>query len=204
MNEHPNLDLYFSQLKRKLNRGIGILAKIRHFTPKHMLLKTLYFSLFNSDLIYGCQIWGQNQNEEFKKIEELQEKAMRIINFLPSNAPVEKQMYDMIILKLKDFIMLQISIFVKDWLSENAPGSSIDKFHPSKLPLNYKTRSLSTYQLKINNFKTERYGHKSIVNKCTLDWKNYQNIFEKKFQMMKRSDLLNKTCFLKQHNDQKD
>ena len=114
MNEHPNLDLYFSQLKRKLNRGIGILAKIRHFTPKHMLLKTLYFSLFNSDLIYGCQIWGQNQNEEFKKIEELQEKAMRIINFLPSNAPVEKQMYDMIIIKLKDFIMLQISIFVKD------------------------------------------------------------------------------------------
>ena len=100
--------------------------------------------------------------------------------------------------------MLQINIFVKDWLSENAPGSSIDKFHPSKLPLNCKTRSLSTYQLKINNFKTERYSHKSIVNKYTLDWKNYQNIFEKKFQMMKRSDLLNKTYFLKQHNDQKD
>ena len=55
INEHLDWDLYFSQLKKKLNRGIGLLAKIRHFTPKH-LLKTLYFSLFNSNLIYGCQI----------------------------------------------------------------------------------------------------------------------------------------------------
>ena len=37
--------------------------------------------------------------------------------------------------------------------------------HPSKLPLNHTTRSLYTYQIKVNKFKTERYGHKSIVNK---------------------------------------
>ena len=77
MNKHLDWDLCFSQLKNKLNRWIELLAD---FTPKH-LLKTLYFLLFNSDLIYGCQIWGQDQNEEFKKIEELQEKAIRI-NFL--------------------------------------------------------------------------------------------------------------------------
>ena len=88
INEHLDWDLYFSQLKKKLKR-IGLLGKIRHFTPKH-LLKTLYFSLFNSNLIYGCQIWGQDQNEEFKKIEKLQEKAIRIISFLPLNATVEK------------------------------------------------------------------------------------------------------------------
>ena len=35
-------------------------------------------------------MWRQDQNEEFKKIEKLQEKAIRIINFLPLNAPVEK------------------------------------------------------------------------------------------------------------------
>ena len=42
VNEHLDWDLCFSQLKRKLNCSIGLLAKIRHFTPKH-LLKTLYF-----------------------------------------------------------------------------------------------------------------------------------------------------------------
>ena len=163
INEHLDWNLYFSQLKKKLNHRIGLLAKIRHFTPKH-LLKTLYFSLFNSNLIYGCQIWGQDQNEEFKKIEKLQEKAIMIISFSPLNATVEKQMYEMNILKLKDFIMFQNIFFVKDYLSENVPGSFNDKFHPSRLPLNHTTRSSSTYQLKVNNFKTERYGCKSRVN----------------------------------------
>ena len=64
-----------------------------------------------------CHIWGQDQNEEFKKIEKPQEKAIRVINFDPSNASVEKQMYEMNTLKLKDFIMLQNILFVTDCLS---------------------------------------------------------------------------------------
>ena len=103
---------------------------MRHFTPKHFL-KTLYFSLFNSNLIYGCQIWGQDQNDEFKKIEKLQEKTIRITDFLPLNAPAEKQIYEINIIKLKDFIMLQNILFQKDCLSENAPDSFNDKFYPS-------------------------------------------------------------------------
>ena len=151
MNEHLNWDLYFSQLIKKHNMGLDVWAKIRHFTPKQ-LLKALYFSLFNSKLIYRYQIWGQDQNKEFKKVEKLQEKAIKIIIFLPLNVPVEKQMYEMNILKLKDFIMLQNIVFVKDCGSENASGSFNDKFRPSKLPLNHTTRSSSTYQLKVNNF----------------------------------------------------
>ena len=42
INEHLDWDLYFSQLNKKLDRGIGLLAKITQFTLKH-LLKTLYF-----------------------------------------------------------------------------------------------------------------------------------------------------------------
>ena len=116
-----------------------------------------------------------------------------------------KNMYEMNILKLKDFIMLQNILFVKDCLSENALGSFNDKFHPSKLPLNHTTRSSSTYQLKVNNFKTERYGGKLIVNKCTLDWNNLQKILKQNFQMMKRSDLKTniKNYFLKQYNGKK-
>ena len=96
--------------------------------------------MLNLNLIYGGQIWGQGQNKEFKKIEKLQEKAIKIINFLSLNAPVEKQMYKTNILKLKDLIMLQNILFVKDYLSENVPGSVNDKFHPSKLPPNHTSR----------------------------------------------------------------
>ena len=96
----------------------------------------------------------------------------------------------MYILKLQDFIKLQNVLLVKDCLNVNAPGSFNDKFHPSKLPLDHTRRSSSTYQLKVNNFKTERYGGKSTVNKCTLlDWNNFQKILKQNFQMLKRSDL---------------
>ena len=57
INEHLDSDLYFSQFKKKLNCGIGLLGQIRYLTPKY-LLKTFYFLLFNSNLIYGCHIWG--------------------------------------------------------------------------------------------------------------------------------------------------
>ena len=102
-----------------------------------------------SHLLYFTQL----KNENFKKMEKLQGKAIRIINLLPLNALVEKQKYEMNILKLKDFIVLQNIVFVKDRLNENAPGSFNDKFHSSKLPLNHTTRSSSTYQLKVINFK---------------------------------------------------
>ena len=143
---------------------------------------------------------GEDQNEEFKKIEKLQENAIRIINFLPLNPPVEKQIYEMNILKLKAFIMLQNILFVRDCLSENVPGSFSDKFHPSKVPLNHTKRSSSTYQLKVNNFKTERYSRKLIVNKCTLDWNNLQKVLKRNFQTMERSALKCniKNYFLKQ------
>ena len=100
--------------------------------------------------------------------------------------------------------MLQNILFVKDCLRENAPGSFNDKFYPSKVPLNHTTISSSIYQLKVNNFKTERYGRKSIVNKCTSDRNNLQKI-KQNFQMMKRSELKSniKNYFLKQYNDQK-
>ena len=114
-------------------------------------------------------------------------------------------MYEKKILKLKDFLMFQNILFVKDCLSEDALGSFNDKFHPSKLPLYHTTRSLSIYQLKVNNFKTKRYCHKLIVNKCTLDWSNLQKILKQNFQMMKRSDRKTyiKNYFLKQYNHKK-
>ena len=107
----------YALLKKKINRAICLLSKVRHFTSQH-LLKTFYYSLFNSHLINGCQVWGQYQGTEFKKIETLQEKAIRIIKFLPNNAPVSKEMHKLRILKLKDFITLQNILFVYDCLEE--------------------------------------------------------------------------------------
>ena len=73
-------NLHLSQLC-KLSRGIGLLSKIRHYVPKH-LLKTIHYSIFNLDIIYACEIWGQEQNSKLlKNLIKLKERALRIINF---------------------------------------------------------------------------------------------------------------------------
>ena len=65
--------------------GIGLLSKIRHYVPKH-LLKTIYCSIFNSHLIYASEIWGQEQNSRLlKNLIKLHEKALRIINLKDFN-----------------------------------------------------------------------------------------------------------------------
>ena len=68
-------------------------------------------------MIYGCKIWGQEHSHEFKKIEKLQEKAIRIIESLPNDVPITKLMKELKILKLKHLITLQNILFVKDSLT---------------------------------------------------------------------------------------
>ena len=59
LDQHLDWNLNMTTLQSKLNRAIGLLSKIRHYVPK-FLLRTLYFTLFNSHLIYACQVWGQD------------------------------------------------------------------------------------------------------------------------------------------------
>ena len=56
-------------------------------------------------MIYTCQVWGQNQ-AKIKQISELQDKALRIINFKPKNYPVSELYKSNEILKLTDYIKL--------------------------------------------------------------------------------------------------
>ena len=142
-----------TRLKARV-RLIWFYSKLAATNAWWKMLQTL---LGRKNMRRKCQMnnllhFTQLKNEDFKKIEKLQGKAIRITNFLPLNAPVEKQKYEMNILKLQDFINLWNMLFVTGCLNENAPGSFNDKFHSSNfIPLNHTTRSSSTYQLKVIN-----------------------------------------------------
>ena len=79
LDEHMSWNEQIYQIKLKLNRALGILSKLR----SHVNLNTLriaYYSLFQSHLQYGVQLWGQ-KNQEIKEImQKLQDRALRKIN----------------------------------------------------------------------------------------------------------------------------
>ena len=89
LNNSLTWTAHLTNLIPKLNRATGLLAKIHHYTPKS-LLKITYYLIFNSHLIYACQIWRQTKSNLFKKVQKLQEKTLQIINFLPNTALVNK------------------------------------------------------------------------------------------------------------------
>ena len=100
-------DTHLNVIIKKLQRAIGLLSKVRHYVPK-WLLRTIYFSLFNSHLIYGCKVWGQRETQLFRNIQELQDKAIRIINFKFDDYEVNSRYHENKILKIADFIALKM------------------------------------------------------------------------------------------------
>ena len=76
-------NLHLKLLKSKLNRVISLLCKIRQYVL-NFLLKTLFYAIFDSHLIYAYKIWGQSFNT-LTKIQPLQDKALRVIHFKANN-----------------------------------------------------------------------------------------------------------------------
>ena len=105
-----NLDL--NLIKSKLNRAIGLLYKIRHYLPK-FVLETLYYTIFHSHLIYACQIWGQSFNT-LTKIQPLEDKALRVINFKANNHDVRDLYKSDQTLKMSNYIKMLNCLFVGD------------------------------------------------------------------------------------------
>ena len=82
---------HINDLSIKLNRANALLFKTRKYVS-HKILRTIYFAIFDSHLSCWCLVWAQN----FSSIKHFNftKKAVRIINFQPSNShtsPLFKQ-----------------------------------------------------------------------------------------------------------------
>ena len=118
-------EAHVNNLLKKLRWSVAILSKVRHYTPK-WLTRTIYYSLFNSHMIYGCQIWGQQKTNLVKWIMKLQEKAIRIINFTDNNAQVSNIFAQSKILKFEDFVHHRNINLVKNSIEKSGPVSFND------------------------------------------------------------------------------
>ena len=68
-----------NDLSIKLNRANALLFKMRKYVSL-IILRSIYFAIFDSYLSYCCLAWAQNFST-IERIVILQKKAVRIINF---------------------------------------------------------------------------------------------------------------------------
>ena len=160
----------------KLNRAIVILSKARHYAPK-FLSKTIYYSLFNSHLIYACQVLGQNK-KYLEQLPALQNKAIRITNFKQSNHPVDELYNTNGILKMKDYIDLLNCLFVKTVISNEYLPVFSKYFERSDNLHNHTTRQVTHNSVKFYHMNTQSYGYNSVRNKSASTWNLIVNKFK--------------------------
>ena len=122
IDEHLLFKDHINFLKQKLNRANGILAKLRHHLPSD-ILKTVYYSLFDTHLHYACQVWGQSNSDILIMVQRAQNKALRIINFKEERYPSAPLYAEIKILRLTNIITLNNCMVVFfDHLNSSLPA----------------------------------------------------------------------------------
>ena len=164
-------------LATKLSRAIGMLSKIRHYVPKDTL-RSIYCGIISSLLTYGSQIWGQIQNKHVKRLTQLQNKAIRIINFASYRSTVDPLYKTSKILKLCNSIKLQNFLYVTNNINGNLPSTLKDTFTFTKTAHKYNTRGSAQHQIVIPKVKTSIYGIRSIKYQSIQIWNFIVNTFE--------------------------
>ena len=156
-----------------------MIAKARHYLHNnHQHLLTIYHSIFSSHMIYGCQVWGQTDSKHFRKIQTLQNNALRLITFADSFHDHVSHLYkDLNLLKLRDFVTLQNLLLVHDYFNNNLPESFSGFFTLSREVHAHRTRGALRGQLYVPRTASVRFGRKSIKLNSILSW----NEFVKKF-----------------------
>ena len=69
-----NFSYHINSISNKLGRAIGMLSKIRHYVTKDTL-RSIYFGIFSSVLIYGSQIWGLRRSNHFIRLERASKQS---------------------------------------------------------------------------------------------------------------------------------
>ena len=85
----------------KISKYTGILNKLIHYLPVD-ILRTLYFSMINSNLNYGILVWGYS----CQRLIKLQKKAIRLISGSKFNAHTGPLLKSLDILTLEDLLNL--------------------------------------------------------------------------------------------------
>ena len=139
------------------------------------LLRTIYYSIFNSHLIYACEIWGQNQNNLwFTKLTKLQNKALKVINFQSSDSPTGPLYQENKVLKIADFINYKNALFVRNTLKRENPQVFHEMFIMLNQNHNYSPRAATYHFLNIPQVKTAHFRQYSVKFQASEIWNKFQ------------------------------
>ena len=146
------------ELRKKLNKSIGIIYKMKNLAPLKILL-SLYYALFHSHLNYGICVWGNAPEQELHHIYLSQKKVIRILtnsDYLANTDPLFKKTG---ILKLEDIFKLQMAALMWDFENRTLPPCFSSYFTKVNQRHHYSTRLSNSNKLQTSQrVNTDSHG----------------------------------------------
>ena len=169
---------HIDNIIKKLSCATRIFSTIRHYTNKQTLIN-LYYSFVYPHLKYGVLAWGSANKTSLKKLQIMQNKIIRMMNFkhLPDRVKMCTLYKSMNILLINDVYELETAKFMHSFYHRMLPENFYTYFRSSNAQQSYNTRfiTLDGYYLERVSTKNGQllciYAGVKIWNKIPLDTK---------------------------------
>ena len=118
---------HINVLKGKLGRGLHALTTAKNHSPLS-IRKTIYYSLFESLLRFGCLLFGCATASDLRDVEIMQKQAIRLVAGAPYRAHTDPLFQSLRILKFRDLVLLERAVFVHKFRHNKLPKSFLSNF----------------------------------------------------------------------------
>ena len=170
----------------KLARSVGILNKLRFILPPLTLL--LYYSLIHPYLVFGLSTWGNTYPTYLTKLQQLQNKAIRIIRRNSSiKTPITPQFYKLSVLKVHQLHEFEIAKLMHQHSRGMIPSIFNSLFQKLSNKHTRQTRATTNHNLHIPRYSTNK-SQKSIKYQGSKLWNSLSvELQNQSFSKFKRS-----------------
>ena len=140
----------------KISITVGLLAKLRHFVPRQIILK-IYESLIYPYITNELAAWCQAAKTHINKILLLQKRALRIINFSDRRDHAIPLFIDANVLPLNFLYYQTISNLMHDVHNNMVPSGILNLFQTTSSCHYYNTRASASGNFYVNSSDLELY-----------------------------------------------
>ena len=154
-------DNHINELNIRLSKANGIHSKLQHFVQPFTLI-SVYYVIFYSHLNYSILVWSLTTKANLGKIDKLQKKSIRIINFLDFKDHTINFFQKNKIIKFYDIIQYNQIQLANLYNKSNLTTQIMQWSHLTSDISSHNTRAHCNKALFIPSIESYTYGKQSL------------------------------------------
>ena len=181
LSSHKSIYIHqlgFRKRHSTIHALISLTDEIRYALDQNKIACGIFIDLQKAFDTVDHFIWGLRRSNHFIRLERLQNKAIKIINFANFYDPILSLYKESKILKLSDNIKLLNFLYVLDDINHNIPPALENTFQLVANSHDYQTRKSVHHNVAVPNVRTTIYGLKSIKYQSCQEWNVFINHFK--------------------------